>query len=319
MKRLRTLWSMLALVAVPAVAEEPLSMAAYTPAPAANSARIEEVMVEAPEPRYVAPTLRDRIGRIWAPVLINGKGPFRLVLDTGASHSAIISRVATLLGIPPSENMVRLNGVTGTAIVPTIHVDQIEVGDLLLQGAHLPIVPDVFGGAEGVLGNVGLADKRIYIDFKRDRIEIVRARNQFDAGGYETLPLRIARNHLLTIDVRIGGVRTRAIVDTGAQQTIGNTALREALIRRARNVKEHEIVGVTLDVAKGESIATPPVLLGSDVVIRSMHITFTDVFIFQHWKMTHEPALLIGMDVLGLLEEMIIDYRSRKLHIRTRR
>ena len=28
----------------------------------------EEVVVSAPEPRYVAPTLRDRIGRIWAPV-----------------------------------------------------------------------------------------------------------------------------------------------------------------------------------------------------------------------------------------------------------
>ena len=47
---------------------------------------VEEVLVTAPEPRYVAPTTRDAIGRIWAPVLINGKGPFRLVLDTGASR-----------------------------------------------------------------------------------------------------------------------------------------------------------------------------------------------------------------------------------------
>src|SRR6185312_5126279 len=45
----------------------------------------QEVSVVAPEPRYVAPTLRDRIGRIWAPVLIDGRGPFRLVLDTGAN------------------------------------------------------------------------------------------------------------------------------------------------------------------------------------------------------------------------------------------
>src|SRR6185436_12725945 len=41
---------------------------------------IDEVIVEAAQPRYVAPTLRDSIGRIWAPVFINGKGPFRLVL-----------------------------------------------------------------------------------------------------------------------------------------------------------------------------------------------------------------------------------------------
>src|ERR1044072_8016836 len=38
---------------------------------------IDEVLVEAPLPRYVAPTLRDSIGRIWAPVFINGNGPLR--------------------------------------------------------------------------------------------------------------------------------------------------------------------------------------------------------------------------------------------------
>ena len=32
------------------------------------------------EPRYVAPTRKDRIGRIWAPVTVNGQGPFRLAL-----------------------------------------------------------------------------------------------------------------------------------------------------------------------------------------------------------------------------------------------
>src|SRR5687768_2955516 len=50
---------------------------------------LEEVLVTAPEPRYVAPTTRDRIGRIWAPVSINGRGPYRFVLDTGASRPAI--------------------------------------------------------------------------------------------------------------------------------------------------------------------------------------------------------------------------------------
>ena len=35
---------------------------------------VEEVLVEAREPRYAAPTLRDRIGRVWVPVMINGKG-----------------------------------------------------------------------------------------------------------------------------------------------------------------------------------------------------------------------------------------------------
>ena len=55
---------------------------------------LSEIIVQAPEPRYVAPTNRDRIGRVWVPVMINDKGPFRLVLDSGATHSAVIPSVA---------------------------------------------------------------------------------------------------------------------------------------------------------------------------------------------------------------------------------
>ena len=77
---------------------------------------LEGVTVEAPEPRYVAPTLRDRIGRIWAPVYINGQGPFRLVLDSGATNSAIVRSVAERLGLPVvADKTVMLRGVTGNA------------------------------------------------------------------------------------------------------------------------------------------------------------------------------------------------------------
>ena len=59
----------------------------------------------------------------------------------------------------------------------------------------------------------------------------------------------------------------------------------------------------------------PPIMLG-DVLVRNVHITFVDLHIFQHWKLTDEPALLIGMDVLGVLDTLIIDYRRRELQIR---
>ena len=143
---------------------------AQSPAPPAAPAEpvspLAEVLVSTPEPRYVAPTRRDRIGRIWAPVYMNGQGPFRLVLDTGANRSAVIASVADALGEKARSNStIRLRGVTGTAVVPAINVDRMEIGDLVLEPVLLPVVPDVFGGAEGVLGNEGLRDKRIVIDF----------------------------------------------------------------------------------------------------------------------------------------------------------
>lgn len=277
---------------------------------------IEEIEVEAPEPRYVAPTLRDSIGRIWAPVMINGKGPFRLVLDTGASKSALLPRVARALGIPTRPATMRLHGVTGSTDVSTVHIDQIEVGELLIESTTLPIVPDVFGGADGVLGNEALGDKRIFIDFRRDRIEISRSRSERPGLGMSRIPLKL-RGKLLSFKTRIGSVAATAVIDTGAQRSIGNEALRTALNRRQRDWRQEEIIGVTLDVEKGENIPTPPISFGR-ATISGVRVTFTDTAIFDHWELTKQPALLLGMDVLGLLDVLVIDYKAQELHVRFR-
>jgi hypothetical protein len=284
----------------------------------ATSSVISPVIVEAPEPRYVAPTLRDRIGRIWAPVMINGQGPYRLVLDTGANSAALIPSVADRLGIAvDGSKKAVLHGVTGTAIVPMIDIDSMEVGDLLIDGASVPVVADVFGGAEGVLGTKGLADKRIYIDFRNDLIRIERSRDQATPRGFIRLPLKLTHGQLLSFEMKIGSVRTTAILDTGAQTTIGNHRLREALLRRMRDGNEQSIIGVTLDIAMGRSIPVPPIDLGG-VTVRNMHVTFGEMFIFDQWEMNDKPALLIGMDVIGTLDTLIIDYGRRQLYMRTR-
>jgi len=289
------------------------------PLPPLDFQKPEEVLVVAPEPRYVAPTLRDRIGRIWAPVHINGQGPFKLVLDTGANRSVVTEDTARLLGKAIERTAtVQLHGVTGKAQVPTIEVHSVEVGDLLLDGRKMPVVQDVFGGAEGALGTEGLADKRIYIDFKHDAISILRSKGQGPAPGFRRIPVKLRNGRLLMFEMTLGGVRTKAMLDTGAQTTIGNKSLREALARRTRNPEETEIIGVTLDVAIGQSVTAPPVDIGG-IKISGMRVTFGDMYIFDAWKLNNEPALLIGMDVIGVFDAVVIDYKLKELHLKARR
>jgi predicted aspartyl protease len=288
------------------------------PAPAADT-ELSKVVVQAPEPRYAAPTLRDRIGRIWAPVLINGRGPYRLVLDTGATHSAIVAQVADSLGIPVVDAAhIRVTGVTGSAVVPSVAVRRLEVGDLAVDSTMLPIVADVFGGAQGVLGTEGLSDKRILIDFGHDRIVISRSRGEFDKKGFRTFPLKQLREHLLALDVSVGGVRAKAILDTGAEVSIGNKALRTALTRhRSMNVTKEEIQGVTLDVAQGDMMEAPPIEVGS-LRFNGLYITYGDMYIFDYWHLANEPTLVLGMDVLGTVDVLVIDYRLHELQLRLR-
>jgi len=284
---------------------------------AEDPAPLSEVIVTAPEPRYVAPTRRDRIGRIWAPVYLNGQGPFRLVLDTGANRSVVTPAVAEALGEQVRTNStVAVRGVTGIAVAPAIRVSAMEVGDLVLGGVLLPVMPDVFGGAEGVLGNEGLRDKRIAIDFKRDLITIRRSRRERPGAAFETLPITFVRGHLLAIEVLVGSVRATAIIDTGAPDSLGNAALLTALRRQATDAPGTAIVGVTLDVEYGDRMAVPTIQL-QNVKIRGAVLTFSDVSLFRHWRMTSRPTIMLGMDVLGVLDEIIIDYRSREMHILT--
>jgi hypothetical protein len=274
-----------------------------------------EVLIEAAEPKYVAPTLRDRIGRIWAPVLINGKGPFRLVLDTGASHSAIISRVADSLGMTNQTDMILVRGVTGSAVVPAVHVDRMEVGAVLIEPSTLPIVADVFGGAEGVLGREGMPDKRIFADFGKDVLIISRSHREKAPAGFNIIPLRSVHGGLLSTEVRIGSIRAQAIIDTGGQQTVGNM---EALKKYPpKDAVSEDIIGVTLDVEHGNSVGTPPMNIGT-LRLRGVRVTFADMYLFDHLKMTREPTLMLGMDVLGSFDVLVIDYKMREMQIRTR-
>jgi hypothetical protein len=293
---------------------------ASDPSPASlrgDPAALEEIVITAPEPRYVAPTTRDRIGRIWAPVSINGRGPYRLVLDTGASRSAVTQQVVDELRLTVREGTARLRGVTGTSIAATVQVDTLEVGELLLEDSTLPIVPDAFGGAQGVLGGEGLKEKRIVIEFKKDRISIARSNRVPASVDFSVVPFKYAPTRGMRVDVRVGSVRAIGLIDTGGQVTIGNLALRDALVRRHHDDAkfEDQIIGITADIQKATRMQIPSIVAGQ-MIVRNAQISFGDLYIFDHWQLHSRPALLIGMDVLGALDTLIIDYRRNELQIK---
>jgi predicted aspartyl protease len=318
--------SVLACVGLAQAARPAASLDAESPAPVpadpapvpTDLQDVTEIIIQAPEARYVSPTRRDRIGRIWAPVYINGKGPFRLVLDTGADHSCVIAEVARALGLTLDDSApVRVRAVTGEATVSSIKVESLLIGDLLIKDSRLPVVADALGGAEGVLGNEELTGRRVFIDFHHDLITISRSHYRSAAPGFLTVPFSGDRNRLLTVETELAGVRTKAIIDTGAQISVGNLALRDALLNRKLRepVSVELIAGVTGEIQKGEGRSAPAIEFGPFKLLLP-HMTFADARIFEYWHLQSEPALLIGMDVLGLLDALVIDYQLRELQLR---
>jgi hypothetical protein len=96
-------------------------------------------------------------------------------------------------------------------------------------------------------------------------------------------------------------------------------ALRNALVSRHSTEEPtvDQLQGVTDEIEQGEGHSAPPIEFGP-IEIRTLHMTFADAHIFKVWRLTNEPALLIGMDALGTLDTLIIDYRRHELQLRMR-
>jgi predicted aspartyl protease len=282
-----------------------------------DAGRAEFPGVSEDEPLFASPTTRDRIGRILAPVMINGQGPFRFVVDTGATHSVIAAHVLDRLGLVASvDRQVLVSGVTGSAYMATVHIDHLEAGALHFEDRDMPVVSAVLSGADGILGVQGLADKTIVVDFGRDRIKIL------DSGFYSrdmlSVPVSLDFRHLLLATAQIGDVSVKTIIDTGAERTIGNLALRDALNSRPNRLDPAVPVGVqgvTAEVQGAELQAAPRVTIG-ELRLHRVAISYGDLHVFDVWDLRSEPALLLGMDVLGVLDKIVFDYPSAQVHFK---
>lgn len=271
-------------------------------------------------PLYATPTRRDRAGRIVAPVEINGRGPFRFILDTGANRSAISAETVAALGLTVAEDaLLGVHGVTGSAQLPSVEIASLRAGDFEFGGRQLPVLPPaVFGGTDGILGIDALQEARIEVDFARDRVTIRRSTGRRASYGY--LVVRAERRHggLLLVEGRVGRVPVKAILDTGAERSLGNEPLRAALAlssNRPREAVTTTVVGATPQVAEGTSFVTPTITLGN-AHLSNLVVTFGDLHVFGVWSLDEEPALLIGMDLLGRMQHIVIDYPLGEFHLK---
>jgi len=265
-------------------------------APAAEAPPPPAAIVEDLGPEFATPTTLDRAGRIVAPVEINGRGPFRFILDTGANRSAM------------------------SAVLPAVKVETFRAGELVFERQRLPVLPSaVFGGVDGILGIDVLQSARVEVDFDLDKVTIRRSSGARAPAGYLVVPAKLRHGGLLLVDGKVGKVPVKAILDTGAERSLGNEALREALVLRARDPQEGvstTVIGATPQLAEGTSFVAPAIAVGG-ARLTNLTVTFSDLHVFKIWSLLDEPALLIGMDLLGTMQHFVVDYRRREFHFKT--
>lgn len=248
-----------------------------------------------------------------APVMINGQGPYNFVLDTGANTSCVSHTLAQELSLSPGPPT-RVHTVVGVRERPSVMIDELMIGKRSRKKVHAPALPLRGPDVQGVLGVDWLKGQRLVLDFKKNEIEITRSKpDESVPGRAVVVPARKRMGQLTIVDAEMGGRPISAIIDSGAQGTLCNSALRDMIKsseRRAgqnsepRYVRLESLVG---EQFRGESLFIPFLRLGG-LHLGNVQVTCADIHVFRIWELEKKPALVIGMDLLTQFESVALDF-----------
>jgi hypothetical protein len=252
-------------------------------------------------------------------VMVNGHGPYRFIVDSGADTSVVGVHIARDLQLPLGTPVV-LNDMTGRNVVDRVKVGELDFGPSAVANLEVPALREEYLGGDGVLGIDALVQQRLMIDFEKRlvKVEDARTRTRYYPGEI-VITARRDRGQLILTRVRAAGVRLDAVIDTGSEMTIGNIALRDKLmIKKPGAFTMATMIGVTGKTVQVPIAVIPELDLGP-VTLRNVPIAFADVPPFEVFGLDKEPSLLLGTDILETFRRISLDFQARKVRFQLRR
>jgi predicted aspartyl protease len=268
--------------------------------------------------RAEVPLRWDSTGHVVVPAVVNGKGPFDFILDTGADESAVYAWFAKLLDLPKGRSGV-LSGATGSQAMIATRVSTLAVDGHAIRNIDADTVPDRVDGVKlaGVAGVDLMLGQLVVIDFGCNTVAVlpIRGAPTDIAGAGATLVKAgsIRDGKQLTLPVTVNGAPGIAVLDTGARATAIN--LRFALAAGADPLSSGFREG---EPTRGATMTPIASRVGTIGTVRFAGITRTDAVArvvdlpyLDGAGLAKVPAMNMGLDLLRGTR-LTIDYSSRR-------
>ncbi len=266
------------------------------------------------EPTTVIDTGLDQQMRMTVPVIVDGKGPYNFVVDTGADRTVVSRELANDLKLTAS-GTATMHAMAGVSSVDMVDVPTIEVGGRTNEGLRAPALAALHLGASGLVGVDSLKGRRVVMDFKKGTMSVTSSKYR-EIVDPDTIVVTAQSRYgqLILVDCDIGGIPITVIIDSGAQSSVGNLALRQMLEKR-KKVRDFiptimtDVTGKTIaaDVARVESIRL------AGFTLTGVGVVFADVHPFKRFGLLKRPAMLLGMDTLRVFERVSVDFAAKKV------
>ncbi|MCB5426601.1 aspartyl protease family protein [Altererythrobacter sp. CC-YST694] len=249
--------------------------------------------------------------RLTVPVTVEGQGPYRFMIDTGAQATVLSRELADRLGVA-DRKAATLVGISSSAPIEVAPVMELGLGKRLFYIETVPLVAqDNIGSADGILGLDSLQEQRVLLDFRAKTFSVADADTLGGDKGYDiVVRARRVLGQLIITDAELDGVKVSVIVGTGAQGSVGNLALQEKL--RGRELGQAQMTDINGAMESSSIRMARSVTIGR-VKVSNLPIAFVDSPSFKALGLGDRPAMVLGMSELRLFKRVAIDFKQRKV------
>ena len=259
----------------------------------------------------------DRSDRMTVQVQVNGSEAVPFIVDTGAERTVIANDLAKRLSLESGPTLT-LATISGRAKVNSFFIDTLTTAAVNLEGLEAPGLERSNLGAYGLLGIDSLEDTRVLLDFANQKMDVLPSRKTRGKtkleNGMIVVSAKKKAGRMIISSAKIDGIRIDIILDTGAQSSMANLALRDKLRRRHRTGAFVPVTmrSVTGSILNGEFTQLREIEVGG-LTINDLPITFAENYAFTALKLEDRPAILLGMDALKLFDRVLIDFGNRRV------
>ena len=145
-------------------------------------------------------------------VMINGRGPYRFGVETGAGFVAFSRELVTALG---------LKQAGGSDELPEYNVDSVTFGGASFQGVRAASIPRNARGVDGLLGLPFFQNVTFTVDYPANRLRVVRDTLP-TANGKDILPLSRV-GPFWGLPIELAGRQFTAVLDTRSTAALSMT------------------------------------------------------------------------------------------------
>ena len=272
-------------------------------------------------PLLFAPIQLDAARRMLVQVRIGGQGPYGFIVDTGAERTVVSRELAAHLRLA-SAGRARVIGIAEAVMADLFHVDALSLNNVDLSQGIVPAFAQNDIGAPGLIGIDSLENHKLMIDFIAGSMDVrpsTRSRSRYREEDFDsdaiTVVARRSAGRMILSNAELDGHRIDIIVDTGAQSSVGNLALRRLVMRqrgqsgRLGAAQLTSVTGATLAVQTGQ---IERISVGG-VDFTNLPVAYADSPAFAVLGLQRRPALLLGMDALRLFDRVLVDFPNRRV------